>query len=281
MSVIRSTLVVATVLAAMVVWPVMSAAAAIAPGCSSARPTFIGGPIYGYADGRSLNALIGLDLQDSSGRRVDLNGVPCTAGGACSAGYSVVDRVNPTIPPEGSTDTTLDRTWGFCASASVVEGFFEIYPKNEQGVTTKTRYGAAAHYRQPIVAGTAYSILLRLPVTWEADQGNTGLVNGYITYQGHRVPPQNITRVRAFTQASGPECGVEGFSASADALNYSATLDATYYRIAYLAGGRCGASSQTYTLYIDCSTFCGAAKRTLTREVGIGQGTGDRIDFPF
>jgi hypothetical protein len=268
----------ATLVTALVVTMVLPAGSAwaVAPGCTAARPTFIGGPIYGYPDNRSLNALIGLDLQDSSNRKVNLDGAPIS-----TAGYSVVDRVNPGIPPEGSDDTTLDRTWGFCASAKVTEGFFEIYPKNQQGVTTKTRYGAAAHYRQPIVAGTAYSILLRLPLTWEAGGGNTGLVNGYITYQGHRVPPENITRVRAFTQASGPECGVEGFSASADALAYSQSLDATYYRIAYLAGGRCGATGQRYTLHFDCTTFCGATKRTVTREVDISQGEGDRVDIPF
>jgi len=254
---------------------VTAASAAVAPGCTTARPTFIGGRIYGYPDNRSLNARIGLDLSDGTGK-VDLDGNPLGA-----AGYSAVDRVNPTIPPEGSTDTTLDRTWGFCASSRIVEGFFEIYPKDQQGVTTKTRYGAAAHYRQPIVAGTAYDILLRLPVTWEADGGNTGAVNGYITYQGHRVPPENITRKRAFTHASGPECGVEGFSANADVLAYSETLDATYYRLAYLAGGRCGAASQRYTIHIDCTDFCGPGRRTLTKDVDISQGTRPRIDFAF
>jgi len=254
---------------------VTGASAAVAPGCTTARPTFIGGRIYGYPDNRSLNALIGLDLSDGNGK-VDLDGNPITG-----AAYSAVDRVNPDIPPEGSADTTLDRTWGFCASARVVEGFFEIYPKDQLGVTTKTRYGAAAHYRQPIAAGTAYDILLRLPVTWEAEGGNTGAVNGYITYQGHKVPPESITRKRAFTLASGPECGVEGFSANADVLADSESLDATYYRIAYLAGGRCGATSQRYTIHIDCTDFCGPGRRTLTKDVEISQGTRPRIDFAF
>ena len=256
-------------------------ALAVAPGCDSNHPTFIGGPIYGYPDGRTLNALIGLDLVDSSNRKVDLNGVPCAAGGSCPSGYSAVEHINPDLPPEGSTDTTLDRAWGRCASSKITTGFFEIYPKNESGVTTKTRYGAAAHYRQPIIAGTAYNILLRLPVTFEAAGGNTGMVNGYITYNGHKVPPENITRGRAFTLASGPECGIEGFSASADVKTYSASLDATYYRVAYLAGGRCGADSQRYELQIDCSSFCGQAKRTIERQIDISQGSGVRVDIPF
>jgi len=256
-------------------------AIAVAPGCDSNHPTFIGGRIYGYPDERSLNALIGFDLLDSSNRKVDLNGLPCAAGGSCPSGYSAVEHINPTLPPEGSTDTTLDRTWGRCASSRITNGFFEIYPKNESGVTTKTRYGAAAHYFQPIVAGTAYDILLRLPVTFEAAGGNTGMANGYITYQGHRVPPENITRVRAFTLARGPECGVEGFSASADELAYSASLDATYYRIAYLAGGRCGADSQRYELHFDCSNFCGQAKKTIKRQVDISRGSRLRVDIPF
>ena len=29
-------------------------------------------------------------------------------------------------------------------------------------------------------------------------------------------------------------------------------MAAIYYKISYLAGGRCGAASQRYTIYVDC-----------------------------
>src|SRR5829696_4483476 len=94
-------------MAAVTLWPTTAAQAAVAPGCTTARPTFIGGQIYGYPDNRSLNALVGLDLTDGT-RKVDLDG-----NAVVGVVYSAVDNINPGIPPEGSTDTTLERTWGF------------------------------------------------------------------------------------------------------------------------------------------------------------------------
>src|SRR5262245_25369857 len=66
------------VLVATLVGPGGTVAQAAAAGCTSDRPTFIGGSVYGYADGRSLNALIGYDLHNASGQKVDLDGVLCT-----------------------------------------------------------------------------------------------------------------------------------------------------------------------------------------------------------
>jgi hypothetical protein len=251
-----------------------------AAACPSGQPTFLGGHIYGYPDNRSLNALIGVDQQDSSGRKIDAFGVPCgQAGSQCCGGYSWCDRTNPDIAPEGSDDQTLDRTWGRCVSGNVVQAFIEIYPKDQAGVTNKTRYGAAAHYYQPVSRGATYDVVLRLPATWEAAGGNTGGVHGYLTYLGHRIPPENITRVRAFTHGRGPECGVEGFSAAADELGYSGSLDATWYEVAFLAAGRCGATTQTYTLYWDC--LCGGVKRTQSRVVDVAKGVYPRVDISF
>ena len=253
---------------------------AYAATCPADRPTFLGGAIYGWPDNRSLNALVGVDQFDAANRKVDAAGVPCGApGSACCAGYSWCDRVNPAIPAEGSTDLSLDRTWGACVAGTVVEAFIEIYPKNESGVTTKTRYGSAAHYYQPVTRGATYDVGLRLPATYEAAGGNTGGVHGYLTYGGHRIPPENITRVRAFTQARGPECGVEGFSAAADELGYSGSLDATWYEIGFLAAGRCGATTQQYTIYVDC--LCGGVKRTQSRSIAITAGNYIRVDLGF
>jgi hypothetical protein len=248
---------------------------AIATGCDVAHPTFVGGAIYG-SDGRSLNAQIGVDHLDANGVKVDADGVPVTGA------YSWIQRVNPSFPPEGQADQSGARTWGRCITSKVREVFVEIYPKDPAGITNHARYGGAAHYRQPVtIGGDNNSILLRLPTTFEAADGNTGSVNGYITYRGHQVPTQHITRVRAFTTGSGPECGIEGFKPSATELAPSGSLDATYYRISYLAGGRCGATSQRYSLYVDCTTFCGSGTRTLQRYVDISKGTRPRVDFAF
>lgn len=265
---------------AVITGVVAGPAARAAAGCPTGQPTFLGGQLYGYPDNRSLNALVGVDQHDSAGRKIDPFGVPCGAANSqCCGGYSWCDRTNPTIPAEGSTDQTLDRAWGRCVSAAVVEAFIEIYPRNEAGVTTKTRYGAAAHYYQPVTPGASNDVGLRLPATFEAAGGNTGGVHGYLTYQGHRIPPENVTRVRAFTHGRGPECGVEGFSAAADELGYSNSLDATWYEVGFLAGGRCGAATQTYTLYWDC--VCGGITRTQSRVVDVSKGNYPRVDVSF
>jgi len=268
------------VIIAGVVAPVVEA---VAPGCDSRYPTFVGGPIYGDPDNRSLNAMIGVDHADASGRKVDAHGILCgQPGHQCCGGYSWCEWINRTIPPEGSPDTSLKRTWGRCVTSEVTQVFIEIYPKDQTGATNKSRYGAAAHYHQPVtVDGNNDAILLRLPLTYEAGHGNTGSVNGYITYHGHRIPPEHLTRIRAFTTGRGPQCGVEGFSAAPDAKAYSRSRDATYYRISSLAGGRCGADSQRYTLYVDCEDFCGGGTKTLQQSVDISKGTRRRVDFAF
>jgi hypothetical protein len=229
-------------------------AAATAPGCTAAQPTRLGGQV--------------------SGRTVDLNGVPHAPG------YTYVQRVNPALPATGSvTDGTKD--WGgICISPKIVEAFIELYPKAPDGVTDKSRYGEASHYYQPITVGASNLVDLRLPLRHEFG-GDTGYVNGYLTHAGHRIDPALITRVRAFTQGRGPECGVEGLAASADALGYSASLDATYYRIDALAAGRCGAATQTYTIYLDCKCGAGGSVITRSRVVNIADGAGVRVDIGF
>lgn len=208
-----------------------------------------------------------------------------------SSGYSWTVRVNSSLPPDGSTDPGARRDWNDpvngCVSSRVTQVFLEIYPKNSAGVTDFVRYGEASHYYQPITVGADNQILLRLPATWEAAGGNTGWVNGYITYRGGlpvgfdpNNPSATVSRVRAFTHGRGPECGVEGFSASATALAKSQSMAAIYYKISYLAGGRCGTASQRYTIYVDCRCD-GVHTATLAREVDIVTGTGKRVDLPF
>lgn len=249
-------------------------AAATAPGCPSAQPTRLGGEIFSYPDGRFLDALIGVQTTDAAGHTVDLNGAPHAPG------YTYVQRVNPALPATGSV-TEGTRSWGgICISPKIVEAFIEIYPKAPNGVTDKSRYGEASHYSQPITVGVSNLVTLRLPLRHELG-GDTGYVNGYLTHAGHRIDPALITRVRAFTHGRGPDCGVEGLAASADVLGYSASLDATYYRMDALAAGRCGAAVQAYTIDLDCKCGPGGSVITRSRVVNIADGSGVRVDIAF
>lgn len=271
------------------------AAHAVAPGCTSSRPTAIGGGIFGYPDNRSLNALIGVDLHAGT-TDVYADGSPNTTGG-----YSYSESVNKELPPEGTTATVgYERIWGdpgqvdeyLCIAANVTQVFIEVYPRRRDAVTggmvtDKSRYGEASHYRQPITSGATNTINLRLPLRHELG-GNTGYVNGYITYNGRPVPdplvpgdPNRIAHVRVWpaTTTSGPQCGVEGFSADYDTLGLSGSGAATFYRVDALAGGRCGAVSQSYRIDVYCD--CDGQRRVLSRPVEIEQDRGDRVDFGF
>ncbi len=246
--------------------------------CDAAHPTWLGGDIVG-SDGRALNAIIGIDHLDANGTRIDANGVVCgTPGSVCCGGYSWCSRVNPAIDPAGSTDPALVRKWGKCITSKVTIAFFEVYPKNASGVTTQTRYGEAVHQYQPITPSTPNSILLRLPVTHEADaNGNTGTVAGKVTCAGNPVPPADITRVRAWSNGRGPDCGIEGFNASATSL--AIVGGTTRYEIAHLAGGRCNAPSQNYRFYMDVT--CGGIKKSMRLDRDIVQAQTTALDWAF
>jgi hypothetical protein len=259
----------------------------VAPGCDSAHPTRIGGEIYGYPDRRAVNALVAVDAKadgvqvDRHGRRRD------DPRGDFCGGYSWCIRLNPDVGPEGATDPAAVREWGTgddgCVSAKIDEVFIEVYPqvKDESGGfhTDFTRYGAASHYRQPITPGRDNRVLLRLPVRYELG-GNTGYVNGYVTYRGGPVPdPERNLVIRAFTLGRGPECGVEGFAASAERLQQSRSGTATYYRTPPLAAGRCGAASQRYSIQVTCKLLPGPNRQV--KHVDVAKGSRKRIDFAF
>lgn len=245
-------LAVVTSLSGLVVVSASPAAAAVAAGCTSARPTRIGGPVYGV-DGRSLNVLVGIDLVNADLKRVDADGRLIN-----HVGYLYVEHLNRTIPAEGSTDTRLTRRWtGMCVSTKVARLYLEMYPKNPSGVTTKSRYGSAANHAHPITAGARNDILLRLPLARPLG-GKVGWVRGDITVGGKPVPDLRKVVVRVFPRRPGHQCGIEGFSASADVLRTKADGTTTYYRADHIAGGRCGEPNQLYDVRV---TYNGVVKR--------------------
>jgi hypothetical protein len=253
-----------------------------APGCDSAHPTRIGGEIYGFPDRRAINAIIGVDAK-ANGVQVDRDGRKRGDPRAhFSGGYSWSIRVNPEIGPEGTTDPGAERFWGLgeegCASAKIDQVFIEIYPQVQfepgRFRTDFTRYGAASHYHQPIRSGRRNWVLLRLPVRNEQDgqHGNTGYVDGFITFQGRPVrdPEENLV-IRAWSHGRGPECGVKGFAASAETLRLNRRGTATYYRTPPLAAGRCGEASQRYSIQVTCKLLSGPNRKTQHAEVAKGR----------
>jgi hypothetical protein len=264
---------------------VAPAQAAIAPGCTFARPSFIGGTLVGV-DGRALDAHMGVaaGYRDSAGRFHPLKPDGSPADPAMG-GYSWIERLNPTLPATGGD--VGDRTWGMCVARALRTFYAEAYPKDPvdathdpvHQVTNKERYGSSAYYAGTVTVGQKGDTLVRLPTTYQANGGNTGGLQGYITYRGHPVPTISITRVRAFPGPGAP-CGIEGFSAAADRLATGAT-GRTYYKMDYLAGGRCGATYQGYSFRVTCHSVCGGGDKVYTRAISITRARWPRIDVAF
>lgn len=259
-------------------------------GCPKSNPTAIGGDAVG-SDLRTVNELIGLDLRDSNGTAVDVNGQPLTRGG-----YGYVDHINPTLSADGSTAPGVVR-WGvndgsgkdLCVAKSVVTVYAETYPKDPSGVTTKTRYGAGARYGVTLSPGGTFHYALDLPLRFDL-RGITGDVAGTITYNGGpvvgAVPGQpitgpTITRMRAFSKDAGLSCepGISGFSAHYDSLSTATGATSTNVLLGYLAGGRCSQPSQLYSVYLDCT--CGGTVHTLQADVTVITGATHQVTWAF
>lgn len=304
--------------------PLTGSASAASSVCGPGK-TALGGTLQGDPDGAALNATVNVELTNAAAMRaydVYTDGRIDTVGHAPGTRYSYVDHVNPELERRSSWTRHVrrDRTWGaprdngvlcFTTNPRITEAFIEIYPRRpvddngdgrtDRHVTDRSKYGAAAHYRQPVRAGADNTgIVLRLPQNIPT---KVGFLHGYITYRGRAVPPaapgcgtggrpacNGITTVRAFPVSTfGPDCGIEGFSASGDGLDPTARGGAaTYYRINALAGGRCGSPSQGYNPRITCVSFCGLnAAGGTARAIGPGyvpqvrSGSGTQADFNF
>jgi hypothetical protein len=295
----------------LAVLPALPVPAAAAAGPCPPGQTALGGPLIGQGDGLPLTASVGIELTDAKARAYDVfaDGRVDTVGRKAGTRYSAFDDVNRGLAP-GEAPT--DRTWGapgaagplcFTSNPRITHAYVEVYPRRavdadgdgvpERWVTDRSRYGAAAHYSQPVPAGSATTaVALVLP---RNTRSQTGSVAGAVTYRGRPVPVAvpgcggagmppcvGITTVRAFPAAiAGPACGVEGFSASADVLQ--AAPGRTSYAIHALAGGRCGAPSQSYSIRITCVSACGGGVRTVSplRRPAVRAGAGTAADVSF
>jgi hypothetical protein len=287
---------------------------AVATGPCPPGQTALGGTLAGQGDGEPLNASVNVELTDAATARaydVFADGRVDTVGRPAGTRYSVVDNVNPQRTGANAA-AHVDRSWGapggagvlcFTTNPRIAQAYVEVYPRRpldadgdgvaERSVTDRSRHGAAAHYRQPVPAGAATTgVALALP---RNTRSQTGSVAGSVTYRGRPVPVAapgcgrpgappctGLTAVRAFPLAThGPDCGVEGFSASADVL--VAAPGRTSYAVHALAGGRCGAATQMYSIRITCVQVCGGAVRTVSpaQRPAVRSGAGTRADVSF
>jgi hypothetical protein len=108
------------------------------------------------------------------------------------------------------------------------------------------------------------------PATWTATSPSGAIP----------VPnPKDNLVIRAWSHGRGPECGVKGFAASAETLQLNRQGTATHYRTPPLAAGRCGATSQHYSIQITCKLLSGPNRKT--QRADITKGGQKRLNFSF
>lgn len=205
--------------------PAMTAAPLAGAACASATK-HISGTVQG-ADGRYISSMVGIELLDSAGRKVGLDGCLLNA-----SGYSTTVSTNLKsaccylLPGTGWPDptyqgTALSKAWqanGLPSNAA--SAWIEVYPKRccVPAGTTNTddsRYGRAL--RRPIPL-SATSVDVKLPLRCGLSEGgvtgSTGRIIGRVYDNGKVV---STSRVGAWSSDNDTESRPLGWGLDSDA----------------------------------------------------------------
>jgi hypothetical protein len=261
--------------------PVGTGQQRIAAGCDSLRPTRITGTTLAH-DGRAVHLLIGFDLVDTTGSKVDEYGRKCTATGAtCYGGgaYSFIVNVNTGLGYDGSTTTAgYTTSVSRCIASNIKHVSAEIYPRGLNGATDMSRYGSARDARDIVSVGGDNTHDFRVPVNNE-NGGMAGKINGYVYCNGSPVLP---TRVNFWSNEGGALCGVQGFRSGAKLSTgfYSSNfVNAAGQEFMVLAAGQCNAPSQKYKTVVWAT--CNGVSMSRTFYADVCDGCGPRVDIHF
>lgn len=246
--------------------------------CSSPTSRTLSGTVEGQDD-RYLYVLIGFDLHDASGHKIDMNGCPT------SGAYSSTVSVNTLkLTGEGAdSGTGLTKTWRLSGlPANAADAWVEVYPKTKKpyGATDVSRYGRVLRRRLPVPSS---GIDLRLPlacgVVNNGEVGTNGGISGVVLDGG---VPVTAHRVRAWTMAKhapgrmlgwgmGPTPTDSTFSIAALAAEQSYTVwitrDGKTVKIDKVPVPTCGSRS----IVVEMTAGSGAYHGTDT--IGLRRGT--------
>lgn len=167
---------------AVVVAPEGSASATV---CSPRSTNWIGGTISGQ-DGRAINAQIGLDAVDASGRTVDGNGCH-------TSGYTANIWMNMNVSGDGSTATTgVSRSWAYHGlPANVVAVWIETWTRTNTPKSCLTCDGPLDTHRYGFINRRAVKVNSTLHLLAPLHcglGGSTGNIQGYLRdATGHPV----------------------------------------------------------------------------------------------
>ena len=202
-----------------------SVAVSIAPapaGAACAAPSSkqIAGTVSGE-DGRFVSSQVGVELFDSQGRQIGMDGCPVTAPGyAALAHTNLKSSCCYLLPAEGSVDPTYDgRTlshdWQVTGlPANAATAWIEVYPKKccVPAGTTNTddsRYGRALRRPIPLPAtGVDVRLPLRCGLSGGGVSGRAGAISGKVYDNGKLV---SSNRVGAWSQEPDTEAKILGW----------------------------------------------------------------------
>ncbi len=216
----------------------------LSSGCTAQNTTgtkVISGTISG-ADGKIVDVLIGFDVRDYAGNRLNLGGGP---------GYSAMQRLNHCVPASGATSSQVCRFngqitqvtgkhWSLRLPSNAAKVWIEVYPKdptptawlnNYRGYTgvaagsTDTSTYATVMRRELYVGNGLSGVKVVLPKVC-AKGGTTGSLAGHIS----GWPAGRTGKINAWSLASAalPD---QGFATGTVYSN-------GYYRIDNLQGGQ-------------------------------------------
>lgn len=179
--------------ATTVVAPFLATPSAHAAPCVGNSRTYYG-HIQG-ADGRVVDTMLGFDVHDRYGRKIDARPGSSTWGCPFTGAYSHTLRLNPTVAATGATSGT--KAWKVVVPVNAAKLFVEAYSKGP-GHTgdNQSRYAHSLRTRIPLPY--AYTIRMALPLVCGVSGGTTGAIHGWATLRGVRT---KVDRAVAWSMA--------------------------------------------------------------------------------
>lgn len=159
-------------------------------------PHVVSGVVYGN-DGNFVNALIGFDVLDVQGHKINID------GNLGKTGYSALQRLNYCLPITGSASASpgcgghaATKNFSITVPASAVQVYIEVYPKAvsnssyigppgyngyvgaNAGTTDLTKYSMSYRREVPVTGSGATNVSIRMPKTCVQTGSLTGRVTG-------------------------------------------------------------------------------------------------------
>jgi hypothetical protein len=168
-----------------------------ATACGTPSAKSISGTIQG-ADGRYVDVMIGYDVLDSAGHKIDM--------GNLKQGYSVIQRMNHCVATNGSatggvcagTNRGITKNFSLKLPSNAAKVYIEVYPKAPNstdwisvpgytgvatGSTNLTTYSRAFRRAIP-VTGAVTNVGIVMPKSCGVPGGTTGSLVGHINGMG-------------------------------------------------------------------------------------------------